>query len=375
MFVAFLFKLPGALRHHRDPLVRSVVTLLAFASAVLFLAGIPSLELVNRLSGAPNFAAPLLYGLLTACSGCSIILLIRWRGGLTAQARRWSRWCLGVYASVIAALFALFAAGDTPVERLKDFDTSYATTPYIREMICLYLVAHTISTLVMTVFCWRWSQFRSIAGLLRAGLTLLVIGNLLSLGYDTLKFAALGARWGGVDWDVLSTHIARSLASLSAFFVGIGFVLPSAGQRFTAACRPWAAYIALGPLWRALNEVRPPDGLRIGMRPSGKLQLMQRESAIHDGLLALAPYVAPVLRALVYDCARTTAAGPDQAEALADAVMVVAALRARASAPELATTAPAGQYTPGTGHGPGHLARVSRLLRGPSPTAPARSVA
>ncbi|MFJ8085238.1 MAB_1171c family putative transporter [Streptomyces sp. NPDC096205] len=369
MLVAFLFKLPGALRHRRDPLVRSVTALLAVASAVLFLAGTPSPAWVNRLSGAPNFAAPLVYGLLTACSGCAIVLLIRWRGGPPVQVRKRSRWCLGAYSFIIAALSALSAAGDTPVERLRDFDTYYANTPFIREITFLYLVAHIAAALVVTVLCWRWSRSRSIPGLLRAGLVLLVIGNVLSLGYGTFKFAAVGARWAGVDSDVLSTDVARSLASSSALLVGIGFLVPLVGQRFAGACRPWAAYLALGPLWRALHEVLPADGLRIGMRPSGKLQLMRRESVIHDGHLALAPYVDPLLRAQAYDYARSRSAAPDQAEALADAVMVVAALRARSSVCELAPIVPVGQYAPGRDYRPGHLARVSRHLRGSSSTA------
>ncbi|MEU5901919.1 MULTISPECIES: hypothetical protein [unclassified Streptomyces] len=166
---------------------------------------------------------------------------------------------------MIAGLCGLFAAGDAPVERLRDLDTYYATTPYMREMICLYLTAHTVAALVMTSLCRRWS--RSVHGLLRTSLLLICVGYLLSLCYDGLKYAAIGARWARSDWDVLSTDIARTIASLSSLLVGAGFMLPLAGRRITTVCRPRASCLALGPLRRVLTAVVPQDAVWLSPFP------------------------------------------------------------------------------------------------------------
>ncbi len=43
------------------------------------------------------------------------------------------RGVVSVYAGVIVALWVLFALADVPVERLRDLDTYYANTPFMRE--------------------------------------------------------------------------------------------------------------------------------------------------------------------------------------------------------------------------------------------------
>ncbi len=40
---------------------------------------------------------------------------------------------------MIVALWVLFLPADAPAERLRDLDTYYATTPFMREEILLYL--------------------------------------------------------------------------------------------------------------------------------------------------------------------------------------------------------------------------------------------
>lgn len=195
LLLAFLCKVPGLIREPRELLQRSVAMLLAVSSAMAFFAAIP--------------------------------------------------------LAVITAIFGLFAAGDAPVERLHDFDTYYATTPYLRAMICLYVSAHTVAALLMTFLCWRWS--RSVHGLLRAGLVLLVIACLLNLSYDVCKIIAVVARWSGHDLDHLSTWAAPPLTAMASLF-----------------------------------------------------QSMQREAEIHDGVLALDPYFEPALRLAVSTRARST---------------------------------------------------------------------
>lgn len=54
------------------------------------------------------------------------------------------RWITG-YGVVSVALVGLYLLGDCREERLRDLDTYYATTPFIREMIVLYLAALTVA--------------------------------------------------------------------------------------------------------------------------------------------------------------------------------------------------------------------------------------
>ncbi|GLX27267.1 hypothetical protein [Streptomyces lavendulae] len=166
LLVSFAMRVPGLVRHWRDPLVRSVGVVIPVGAVVFFFAAPSTVSQVNRLTGVANFSAPLVFALVTAGSASVIILMLTWRGGPDEQRRRATRWCAGVYGAVIVALLALFALGDAPDERLRDFDTYYATTPFIREMIVLYVLAHAVATVLLSVLCRRWA--RDVGGLLRA---------------------------------------------------------------------------------------------------------------------------------------------------------------------------------------------------------------
>ncbi|MFI6288978.1 MAB_1171c family putative transporter [Streptomyces sp. NPDC051018] len=333
LFGAFLLKVPALRRNPRDALLRCVCVLLLLASLVFLLAAVPVLAAVNRLTGIPNLAAPLVYSVLSALSGVCIVLVIIWRGGTTERTKRASFRCLAAYGVVIVALGVLFALGDAPVERLRDLDTYYAGTPYIREMIVLYLLAHTVAAGVTTILCWRWSL--RVHGVLRVGLTLIVCGYLLNLGYDAAKFTAVGGRWTGHDLDWLSTHVARPLASASALLIGAGFVFPLVAQRIRIEWGAAVRHRRLGTLVRRLTSTagRGAPGVAIGPWASMELRLTQREAAIHDGIIALRPYFDEELRSRVESTALDRGHSPAEARIIADAGMIAAAAQARETDP------------------------------------------
>ncbi|MGW3623272.1 MAB_1171c family putative transporter [Streptomyces sp. NPDC000880] len=360
---ALVFKLPGMLRDWRDPLLRSVCALLVLAACTFFFAAPPTIAEVNRLTGVTNFSGPLVYCILTAFSASCLVLLVNWRGGPPEETRQISRhWVIG-YGVVVVALVVLFVLGDAPVERLRDLDTYYATTPYIREMIVLYLMAHSVAAVGMTALCWRWSL--QVHGWLRTGLVTIVAGSLCNLGYGVSKFAAVFARWAGQDWDGLSTSAAPPLASLGALLSAVGFIVPLIAQRLSDNWNTWTAYRQLGTLWRELRTV-VPDGspsVRISWWSSADLRVTQRESDIHDGMLHLDPYFDPALRAGAHDAAIEAGSDPRQAQAIADAAMVAAALRARTADPEGKIISSAQAYTSKAAEGPRDLVRMSLALR------------
>ncbi|QES47346.1 hypothetical protein DEJ50_05395 [Streptomyces venezuelae] len=365
LVVAFACKLPGLTRHWRDPLVRAVSVLLLVASSVFFFAAPPTIAAVNRLTGIPNFSAPLVYCILTAFSASCLLLLINWRGGPADRTRRLSRWCTALYSSVIVAQIVLFTLGEAPVERLRDFDTYYVHTPFIREMVLVYLVAHTGAAVVMTVLCRRWSLH--VRGSLRSGLILMVCGFVLNLVFDAAKFAAVGARLTGRDWDMLSTTVAPPVASFSALLIGTGFVLPLLVQRLSASWQTWATYRRLGPLWRELRPVVPHGSrsVRISWWSPADLRVTQRVADIHDGILHLDPYFDHALRDRTRAAVLAAGAGSLQADATADAAMVAAAVRARAADPEEKVIGSADAYTSAAAEGPRDLVSISLALRSP----------
>lgn len=332
LLLASVLRLPGLIRNWRDPLLRSVSVVLVLGGVVFFFAAPPTIAKVNSFIGITNFSALLVYCLLTAASAAVINLTITWRGGSDRRRIIATRWCLGIYGTVVMALVTLFVLGDAPVERLRDFDTSYATAPYLREMIILYLLAHTLATAVLAFLCWQWS--RDVAGLLRAGLVLIVVGSLLNLGYDVSKAIAVGARLAGHDWDSYSTSIAPPLAALSTFCQAIGFALPAIGQPLTHQWRSWNLYRRLAPLSTMLRGVAPHESALVPWWSSPAKRHLQRTCAIRDALamLPLNPENGTEARAH----ALATGATTQRAAAAAAAVMVVVALDAR-STPEIAT--------------------------------------
>ncbi|MFD7559109.1 MULTISPECIES: MAB_1171c family putative transporter [unclassified Streptomyces] len=363
MAVALAFKLP-ALRHNwRDPLLRSVVALLTMAGAVFAFAAPPTIEAVNRWTGVPNISAPLVYSLITGFSASCLVLIVNWRGGPPEKTRRTSRrWILG-YSLVSVALVVLFALGDAPVERLRDLDTYYANTPYIREMIALYLVAHNVAALVMVAMCWRWSL--QVRGWLRAGLMIIVAGYMFNLSYDATKMTAVVARWAGHDLDYLSTFAAPPLASAGALVSAIGFVLPLVCQKLSDNWEIWTTYRRLGWLWQEVQIAAPSGAPAVHMAwwSAAELRVIQRESDIHDGFLHLGPYFDRRLRDDAYEHAVAEGAGEEAARAVGDAAMVAAAVQARSADPEGRVIEAGEENAADAVEGPRDLLRISHALR------------
>ncbi|MFI2214707.1 MAB_1171c family putative transporter [Streptomyces sp. NPDC020141] len=327
--IAFAAKLPALRRDPRDPLVRSVLFLLLTGAACFLFAAPPTIAEVNRITGVPNVSAPLVYCVLGTFSCACLVLIVNWRGGPAERVRRSSRRWITVYGAVVAALPVLFVLGDAPEERLRDLDTFYANTPYIREMIVTYLVVHIASAAVTTVMCLRWA--RAVAQWLRFGLLVLVLGLVLNLFFGLFKLAAVVARWTGRDWDALSTSIAPPTASLGGMIITVGFLLPLLGPRLTGVRRGWRTYTRLGALARHLRAAPGPHSPlpRIPWWAPAGLRLTVRETVIHDELLRLQPYLDDRVRRRALEAALAGGAPDARARDAGVAAMVAAAVAAR----------------------------------------------
>ncbi|MER7823387.1 MAB_1171c family putative transporter [Streptomyces sp. NPDC096097] len=331
LFIAMSLKLRELLGNPQDNLLRAVCALLGIAGLLFAMAAPPVLGLVNDWTGVPNLAAPLTYCIMSACDCAIIVLLIHWRGGEDpTRIRRATQWCIAAYGAVMVAIVALFVTGDAPVERLRDLDTYYANTPWIREMILLYLAAHSFAAVAMMVLCLRWA--RQVPGIHRVGLLVIVAGDTITFAYDVLKYTAIAARWAGRDWDWLSTQVAFVLAGISAVFIAVGFLLPPIGQGATSRWKDFQRFRMLGPLWEEIRPELPPTS-----RPplpwwnSTGLRLTQRERDIHEAVLRLSPYFDAATGREVYWQAVARNAEERQAASEADAAVIARAVGTKRS--------------------------------------------
>ncbi|MFF8942133.1 MAB_1171c family putative transporter [Streptomyces sp. NPDC014864] len=325
LLFACALKIPALLRRPHDVLLRLACLMLLLGAGIMFFAAPGTIPRVNRLAGVPNFSAPLVYSVMTAFSGASLLLFVHWRPAPPEQTRRASRLCAAVYAAAILAIVVLFRCGDAPVEQTTRFDMYYATTPYIGQMIVTYLVLHGAASVVTGVLSWRWS--REVRGSLRGGLLMLAGAYLMHLCFDTSKLLGVAARWAGRDGDVLND--VAVVFALPAAVMGItGFVLPLAGPRVAEQVRAAADLWQLAPLWRELRRVAGPTAVRVSFEwweIDFPMRLTGRKTAIYDALLAVAPYFDRDVRGRAYRAARDRGEDGTRAAATADAAMIAVA--------------------------------------------------
>ncbi|GAA1426035.1 hypothetical protein GCM10009601_34060 [Streptomyces thermospinosisporus] len=365
LWLGLLVKAPDLLRHRRDPYLRAICALLGLAGLCFFLGAPPTVGVINRLSGTPNLAAPLTYAAITAYAAASQVLVVYWRGGprVHRTARRW----ITAYAGVVLGIAVLFALGDAPEERRTDLDTYYATTPFLAQMIVLYLVAHLVAATVTSVCSLRWAG--RVRGGLRLGLTLLGSGSLCGAGYSVSKLTAVTARWTGRDWSALGTTVSPAAAGLGALLTVVGVLVPLLAPALAEARQARRAYARLAPLEKALEEVLVRRRLRLP-RPrfaSPVTRLVWRQTSIQNALSHLDVYFDRGLYERTRREVLDATGDPERAEAAAWAAVITAAVREEAGA---------GRGTPRPGDraldrvpGPALLARVADALTDPAPPA------
>jgi hypothetical protein len=367
LLFACLLRLPALVRARgRDWLLSSICALLLLGSGVLVFAAPQTIAGVNSLTGVTNLAAPLVYVMVDAFSGASVVLVLNWRGGDPRETRRLSTAVITTYSVICLALPLLYFLGDDPVEKRFTFDTYYANTPFLREMIILYLVAHAVASTCASVLCWRWSKDERVSGILRTGLRILALGYLLHVGgFDLSKGIAVVARWTGTDWDAFSTHIAPMFAQPSALLVAGGFILPLVGTPVDDLYR----YLRLGRLAREMQRVEgapaPATATASGWRVPPSMRLTQRQTFISDRLVACYGHLDPDVRDEAYRVACQRRIEEGRAAAVADAAMIVEAVESRRIATANGSPALEASHTSDDAPHTGDLAAISRALRSP----------
>ncbi|MGW5849711.1 DUF6545 domain-containing protein [Streptomyces sp. NPDC055254] len=347
---ALLAKWPSLQRGWRSPTVRTVNALLFLPCAGFVLSSPPTITAVNRLTGICNLSALLVHCIMTAYACASLLLLDYWRGksGEVARTRRRARvWKTGCFV-VIVALAGLFALGDVPVERPRDFDTYYATTPFISEMLVLYLLTYIAAGAATTIVCWNWlidigrrtarGTRTAVDRPLRIGLLVLVIAALANIVFGLFKLTAIAARWAGRDWDALNESLSPFI-SASGMMVGVGLLVPAYGPGLIdRVWHPVRAVSALRPLWRLVRRSGLATGSRMFLPPpwyAGPEQvLLYRMTTVHDWMLELCVHCTDDVREAAYRRAKEGGAAEREAVAAGLAAMFTAAAQARARTAE-----------------------------------------
>ncbi|MFC5220050.1 MAB_1171c family putative transporter [Streptomyces coerulescens] len=325
--VALILKFPTLIRAWRDHDVRATTVLLTCATMVLIVVTPVNIERLNQWTGVPNMASPTAYSFLTTFCATALTMIMRWREEPSPRRQRRIRLIYWIYAGIIVALWVTFLMADVPEPRIYDLDTYYASTPWMREHILLYLLAHGVSVIVATAMLWRW--FPEITNpWLRAGVVCLQLGFPSGVIFDICKLLAISARWFGTDWDDLSTIAAPPFALLEAILVAFGFIVPQAGPSLHKWFRDQREYRRLRPLWREVNDLPASAATaRFGLWVPLELRLVQRRQRIHDALRILTPYLDTGL----YQRAQAAADGghsDDETLGLAGVLTIRAALQA-----------------------------------------------
>ncbi|MFF1321386.1 MAB_1171c family putative transporter [Streptomyces sp. PAN_FS17] len=335
---ALVLKFPTLIRAWRDHDVRATTVLLTCATMVLVVITPVNIQRLNEWTGVPNIASPWAYSFLTVFCATGLTMIMRWREEPSARRQRRIRLIYWTYAGIVAALWVTFQLAHVPEPRIYDLDTYYASTPWMREHILLYLLAHMISSVVATGMLWKW--FPEVTNpWLRTGVVCLQLGFASGVIFDILKLLAIGARWSGTDWDGLSTFVAPPFALLEAILVAAGFIVPQAGPSLHQWTRTRREYRRLRPLWREANSLPLTAATaRFGLWVPLELRLVQRRQRIHDALRILTPYLDRDL----YQRARNAAPDgltDDEKLGLAAAFTIRAALQAHRAGKPASTPA------------------------------------
>jgi hypothetical protein len=319
---------------------------------------------VNRVSGVPNLGILIAFCLVVVLGAAARILIVYWHDPSERLTVR--RWQL-VYGAIIVGLVVLFSVGDAPVERRTDFETYYATTPYIVEFTLLYLIAQMVALVSVIRRCWQWAH---VAGQpwLKLGLRLIAFGATCGMGVSITRILAVVARWFDANWDYLNSR-ASVVCALAGLTVGaFGFALPAWGDRLTRVYG-WAnrvrAYRQLYPLWDAMRRAIPAIVLPAPIPWwDFDVRLTRRLAEINDGRLALRSFTDPDVSARAVRLGQEAGLTGADLDAVVQAAGIRAALTAKAaSLPSRAESGTEHRHAHGGSDGIGELAWLCKVAR------------
>lgn len=332
-WITFFYKFLDLSRGWDNRGKRAVCLALFFPAVAFTIATPPIFAPIDRLIGFPNLAKLLVHGSLVLFSATVQRMLLLWTYPPEEAAPRVRR--RGVWAGIVIALMAVLLIA-APVDRpTPDFTQVYATTPWVAEYLLVYLSAVGAGLAEISRLCWRYAQAAGRPWLVR-GLRLTAVGAAIGIGYCLTKAVYVIARNFGADWDLIGAS-SPAFAAVGAILVAIGLTMPAWGERVSGGhdmLARYRSYRALYPLWKAMVDASPGIALvptsKAKARWSGEdFRLLRREMEILDGRLALREYLDPAVAVLARAHALHAGVIGQPADAIAEAAMLRAGLRAR----------------------------------------------
>ncbi|MBL8932794.1 MAG: hypothetical protein JNL54_21950 [Kineosporiaceae bacterium] len=330
-------------RRHPEP--ARTMLLLAFAllavSATFFTPTVHAAT--GHVTGIANLAEPIARTALLGAAWAVQVMLQRLGDHGTTGTRIGRR--AAALIVFVAALWACFLAAqvDNPTDM---FTSDYGDAPLVAAYLLVSLTYLALALVDVIRGTLRYG--RDADGILARALRLIGIGCWLGLGYVAVKvvFVVLLLSGHGAAGSTLESNTARLLAVGGGLLVVVGSTLPFLAARTTRA-RAWLTTYRnlrrLYPLWALMYTAEPGIALdppRSALADALQLRdldmrLYRRIIEIHDGRLALAPYLDPA---------------PDLGDEASDAAAAeAAALRAAVQRQRLnnpgPTTAPAHSAT------------------------------
>jgi uncharacterized protein DUF6545 len=326
----------------------------------------------DRITGVANLARLLSHGamLVVVWSGFAFMSYLNCP---PAVAKRRSAhhacWIAGAFA-LMGVFFALSSVDDDEVR----FASRYGDAPWVLEYWVVYLFCLAPVSLAIVGETWRYARVVTDA-MLRAGLRLIGVGALCALVYHVHKALFFAANRFDVVYpaagrllDVWLPPVATVLVLVGATsqWWGLRLRLPSLARWF----RWYRAYLELRPLWLALYRANPQIAL---VPPSPRLfevlvprdlglRLYRRVIEIRDGRLALQPYLDPGVAVQARRMAAESGITGQKLDAVVEAAVLDAALRAQARGRPLVHSA-ARISVPGGGDFESDVAFLTEVVR------------
>jgi hypothetical protein len=342
VWLAVASRLPALVRSPAQPALRAYwLSLLTLALALTV--RLPVLYLlIDTRAGIPNFAR-LLGDVLVVTSAWTVQMFLYHLYFPDTRAAQAIRRGSVVFAGTLLLLGALFAVAPVDEEAL-DFAGRYAQAPFILEYRLVVLAYVGFSLINLARPAWRYARLAADA-VVRLSLRLVALGAWLGLACVVLEgLRALSGRLGFGSALVHADSFVELSTAVAIGSIVVGSTMPAWGGRVgVAALTRWLeryrACRRLYPLWRALCRAHPdsaleppPTALRdaLVVRDLG-FRLYRRVVEIHDGYLALRPYLdrraTQYARALCEDAELTA----PEAAAVIDAAGLATALAAKAA--------------------------------------------
>lgn len=293
----------SALRHRRDASVYALVAVIAFPATAFTVAAPVVYRTLDRSTGVANLATLVVYLCITAYSVTALIMLLLWHLP-SVEARRRARRLLIAYSAVLATMSALFAAAHVPIDHPGTFEAAYGVDPIVGTFMLVYVTAFTTALGALVHRGFGFARRVARAGghpWLAWGLRAVAAGSVVTVGYSAGLAAYVINGWLGTRRPTL-IQLGIACACIGAVIVTAGFTAPTWGRHVSAVRHRLhlaTAYLRLWPLWHLLYTAVPGIALdpprsrwaELAALRDLDFRLYRRLIEIHDGQLALAPYI------------------------------------------------------------------------------------